>query len=77
MALIGGDSVPQFVMRMAVSLIPYRYWKRGGSAQRKQLADARMLALIEIIDVERKGAMAPRRRYRSYVHVALEPARPR
>lgn len=41
---------------LAVSSSGYRAWKRGGSPKRKRLTDAQMLALIQAIDQELKGA---------------------
>ena len=39
-----------------LSISGYRAWKRGGVAQRKQLTDPQMLALIQAIHAELKGA---------------------
>ena len=39
-----------------VSESGYRAWKRGGKPERKRLTDAQMLALIQAIHVEFKGA---------------------
>jgi transposase InsO family protein len=41
---------------LEVSVSGYRCWKRGGSAQRERLTDAQMLALIQAIHVELRGA---------------------
>lgn len=41
---------------LGVSESGYRSWKRGGKRQRKRLTDAQMLALIQDIDAEYKGA---------------------
>ena len=41
---------------LVVSINGYRAWKRGGSSCRKRLTDAQMLALIQAIDKELKGA---------------------
>lgn len=41
---------------LAVSGGGYRAWKRGGSPNRKRLTDARLLALIEALHKELKGA---------------------
>jgi putative transposase len=41
---------------IGVSLNGYRAWKRGGTPNRKRLTDAQMLALIEAIHAELKGA---------------------
>ena len=39
-----------------VSISGYQAWKRGGSPNRKRLTDAQMLALIQAIHAELKGA---------------------
>jgi len=39
-----------------VSVSGYRSWKRGGKPERKRLTDAQMLALIQAIHAEFKGA---------------------
>jgi transposase InsO family protein len=41
---------------LEVSVSGYRAWKRGGTADRKRLTDAQMLALIRAIHAELKGA---------------------
>jgi putative transposase len=41
---------------LAVSTSGYRAWKLGGKANRKRLTDAQMLALIQAIHAELKGA---------------------
>ena len=41
---------------LEVSISGYRSWKRGGSPERKRLTDAQMLALIQAIHAELKGA---------------------
>lgn len=41
---------------LEASISGYRAWKRGGSTQGKRLTNAQMLALIEAIHVELKGA---------------------
>jgi transposase InsO family protein len=41
---------------LGVSESGYRAWKRGGKPQRKRLTDAQMLALIQAIHAELKGA---------------------
>ena len=41
---------------LEVSISGYRAWKRGGKADRSQLTDAQMLALIRAIHDELKGA---------------------
>jgi transposase InsO family protein len=39
-----------------VSVSSYRAWKRGGKPDRKRLSDSQMLALIQSIHAEHKGA---------------------
>jgi len=41
---------------LAVSISGYRAWKRGGRADRKRLSDSQMLALIQAIHAELRGA---------------------
>ena len=41
---------------LGVSISGYRAWKRGGTPNRKRLSDTRMLALIQAIHAELKGA---------------------
>lgn len=41
---------------LGVSVSGYRAWKRGGKAERKRLTDAQLLALIQAIHAEFKGA---------------------
>ena len=41
---------------LGVSVSGYHAWKRGGTPDRKRLTDAQMLALIEAIHRELKGA---------------------
>ena len=47
---------------LTVSMSGYRSWKGGGSTTRTRLTDAQMLALIQAIDKELKGAYASARR---------------
>lgn len=49
-----------------VSESGYRPWKRGGKPHRKRLTDAQMLALIQAIHVEFKGAYGSRRMVRKH-----------
>ena len=39
-----------------VSISGYRAWKRGGTPDRKRLTDAQMLAVIQSVHAELKGA---------------------
>ena len=48
--------LPAMTDALAVSISGYRAWKRGGSPQRQRLTDAQMLALIQTIHNELKGA---------------------
>ena len=41
---------------LGVSISGYQAWERGGSPNRKRLTDAQMLALIQAIHQELKGA---------------------
>ena len=49
---------------LSVSLSGYQAWKRGGTANRKRLTDAQLLALIRAIHAELKGAYGSPRRVR-------------
>ena len=48
--------LPAMCETLAVSISGYRAWKRGGSPKRKRLNDAQLLALIEALHQELKGA---------------------
>jgi len=48
--------LPAMTDALAVSISGYRAWKRGGSPQRQRLRDAQMLALMQTIHNELKGA---------------------
>ena len=48
--------LPAMTEALAVSVSGYRAWKRGGLPNRKQLTDAQLLALIQTIHRELKGA---------------------
>jgi putative transposase len=48
--------LPALVEALAVSASGYRAWKRGGRPNRKRLTDAQLLALIQTIHRELKGA---------------------
>lgn len=49
-------SLPEMADALAVSVSGYRAWKRGGTPTRKRLTDAQMVALIQAIHAELKGA---------------------
>ena len=48
--------LPAMCETLTVSISGYRAWKRGGSPKRKRLTDAQLLALIQAIHRELKGA---------------------
>ena len=48
--------LPAMADALAVSISGYRAWKRGGSPQRQRLTDTQLLALIQTIHNELKGA---------------------
>ncbi|MBI4204915.1 MAG: transposase [Betaproteobacteria bacterium] len=48
--------LPAMCETLAVSISGYRAWKRGGSPKRKGLTDAQLLAMIEALHKELKGA---------------------
>ncbi len=48
--------LPAMVQALAVSISGYRAWKHGGRPNRKRLTDAQLLALIQTIHRELKGA---------------------
>jgi len=52
----GGYDLTELCEAIGVSSTGYCAWKRGGSQKRKRLTDAQMLALIEAIHAELKGA---------------------
>lgn len=48
--------LPAMCATLDVSLSGYQAWKRGGTPKRKRMTDAQMLALIQAIHAEFKGA---------------------
>ena len=48
--------LPAMCGTLAVSISGYRAWKRGGSPARKRLTDTQLLALIQALHRELKGA---------------------
>jgi putative transposase len=60
-----------------VSLSGYRAWKRGGTPNRKRLSDAQMLALIQAIHAELKGAYGSPRMVRELRARGLSAAKER
>jgi len=51
-----GIALAEMCALLGVSVSGYRAWKRGGKPDRKRLADAQMLALIQAIHAEIEGA---------------------
>jgi transposase InsO family protein len=51
-----GFDLAELCTVLDVSISGYRAWKRGGTPDRKRLANAQMLALIQAIHTELKGA---------------------
>ena len=48
--------LPAMCTTLTVSISGYRAWKRGGSSKRKRLTNAQLLALLQTIHRELKGA---------------------
>jgi putative transposase len=48
--------LPMLCETLEVSVSGYRAWRRGGTPQRKRLTDAQLLAVIEALHAELKGA---------------------
>ena len=48
--------LPALCTTLAVSISGYRAWRRGGSPNRQRLTDAQLLALMQAIHAELKGA---------------------
>jgi putative transposase len=59
-----GFSLAEMCGVLDVSISGYRAWKRGGKPERKRLTDTQMLALIQAIHVETKGAYGSPRMFR-------------
>ena len=55
-AQIKAHPLTEMCTALDVSISGYRAWKRGGTADRKRLTNAQMLAVIRAIHVELKGA---------------------
>ena len=63
--------------RSTVSVSGYRAWKRGGSPGRKRLTDAQLLALIQAIHKELKGAYGSPRMVRELRARGFPASKPR
>ena len=48
--------LPAMCTTLAVSISGYRAWKRGGRSNRKRLTDAQLLAVLQSLHHELKGA---------------------
>ena len=57
--------LPVMCETLTVSTSGYRAWKRGGSPNRKRLTDAQLLAVIQAIHKQLKGAYGSPRMVRS------------
>jgi len=62
---------------LAVSVSGYRAWKRGGSPTRKRLTDAQLLAVIQAIHKELKGAYGSPRMVRELRGRGIPAGKPR
>jgi transposase InsO family protein len=69
--------LPAMCDALSVSLSGYRAWKRGGSARRKRLTDAQLLALIRAIHKEIKGAYGSPRMVRELRARGIPASKPR
>jgi putative transposase len=69
--------LPAMCGTLSVSISGYRAWKRGGSAHRKRLTDAQLLALIKAIHQELKGAYGSPRMVRELRARGFPAAKPR
>jgi putative transposase len=69
--------LPVMCEALTVSISGYRAWKRGGSRSRKRLTDAQLLALIEAIHQELKGAYGSPRMVRELRARGFPASKPR
>jgi putative transposase len=69
--------LPAMCDALAVSMSGYRAWKRGGSPMRKRLTDAQLLALIQAIHKESKGAYGSPRMVRELRGRGMSASKPR
>lgn len=69
--------LPVMCDTLAVSVSGYRAWKRGGSPNRKRLTDAQLLALIEALHQELKGAYGSPRMVRELRARGFSASKPR
>ena len=69
--------LPAMCETLAVSISGYRAWKRGGSPKRKRLNDAQLLALIEALHQELKGAYGSPRMVRELRARGFPASKPR
>jgi len=69
--------LPAMCDALAVSVSGYRAWKRGGSPTRKRLTDAQLLAVIQAIHKELKGAYGSPRMVRELRGRGIPAGKPR
>jgi len=69
--------LPAMCDALAVSVSGYRAWKRGGSPTRKRLTDAQLLACIQAIHKELKGAYGSPRMVRELRGRGIPASKPR
>lgn len=69
--------LPAMCETLAVSISGYRAWKRGGSPKRKRLTDAQLLALIEALHQELRGAYGSPRMVRELRARGFPASKPR
>lgn len=69
--------LPALCGTLAVSASGYRAWKRGGSPQRKRLTDAQLVALIQGLHRELKGAYGSPRMVRELRARGFPASKPR
>jgi len=69
--------LPAMCDALAVSVSGYRAWKRGGSPRRKRLTDAQLLAVIQAIHKELKGAYGSPRMVRELRGRGIPAGKPR
>ena len=69
--------LPAMCGTLAVSIGGYRAWKRGGSPDRKRLTDVQLLALIQALHRELKGAYGSPRMVRELRAGGFSASKPR
>ena len=69
--------LPAMCETLTVSISGYRAWKRGGSPNRKRLSDVQLLALIQTIHRQLKGAYGSPRMVRELRSRGFPASKPR